>query len=190
VNLPPFQRLVDEHWFAVARLAHALAGAVDGDDVAQQAWTQALAAYPGLRTAQNLRGWLLTITARCATDRYRTHRRREIPVGEVPDPDHGRATTRGHGAGTPDPPDGELWAAVRALPDRQRTAVALRYIADLDHAEIARALGTSPGASRRLVSDALAALRRTLPDLTAPAPGPPASSGPGPGGVTIPRETR
>jgi Sigma-70 region 2 len=63
VTLPPFQSLVDAHWRDVSRLAHALAGPVDGDDVAQQAWTQALAAYPRLRSRTNLRGWLLTITS-------------------------------------------------------------------------------------------------------------------------------
>lgn len=153
VSLPPFQRLVDEHWRDVARLARALAGPVDGDDVAQQAWTQALAAYPGLRSATNLRGWLLTITARCATDAHRARARRAVPVADVAGvgdrPD----------AGEPALPDGDLWAAVGRLPERQRVAVALRYVVDLDHAEVARALGTTPGATRRLVSDALATLR-------------------------------
>jgi RNA polymerase sigma factor (sigma-70 family) len=157
VTLPPFQRLVDEHWHAVGRLAHALAGPVDGDDVAQQAWTQALAAYPGLRSGDNLRGWLLTITARCATDLYRARARRPLPVEEVPD--------GGTNADLPDAdlPDDALWAAVRALPERRRTALALRYVADLDHAQIARALSTTPAASRRLVSDALSTLRESLP---------------------------
>ena len=79
VNLPAFQALVDAHWRDVARLAHALAGPVDGDDVAQQAWTQALAAYPSLRSATNLRGWLLTITHRCAMDAHRGRGRRAVP---------------------------------------------------------------------------------------------------------------
>ncbi|GMA86945.1 hypothetical protein GCM10025868_21950 [Angustibacter aerolatus] len=48
---------------------------------------------------------------------------------------------------------------MRALPDRQRTAVVLRYVGDLDHAGVAAALGTTPAATRRLVSDALATLR-------------------------------
>jgi RNA polymerase sigma factor (sigma-70 family) len=157
VTLPPFQRLVDEHWHAVGRLAHALAGPVDGDDVAQQAWTQALAAYPGLRSGDNLRGWLLTITARCATDLYRARARRPLPVEQRPD--------GGTTADLPDAdlPDDALWAAVRALPERRRTALALRYVADLDHAQIARALSTTPAASRRLVSDALSTLRESLP---------------------------
>jgi len=74
VTLPPFQYLVDAHWRDVSRLAHALAGPVDGDDVAQQAWTQALAAYPGLRSAKNLRGWLLTMSRRLVSDALATLR--------------------------------------------------------------------------------------------------------------------
>ncbi len=166
MSLPPFQTLVDAHWRDVARLAHALAGP-DGDDVAQQAWTQALAAYPGLRSDRNLRAWLLTITSRCAMDVHRARNRRAVPVGGAAEVD-GAGRSAGHAPGSPGPGDPQgagsrgddpLWAAVRALPERQRTAVALRYVADLDHAAVARALGTTPAASRRLVSDALARLR-------------------------------
>jgi RNA polymerase sigma factor (sigma-70 family) len=165
VTLPPFQRLVDEHWRDVSRLAHALAGPVDGDDVAQQAWAQALAGYPRLRTAQNLRGWLLTITARCATDVHRARARRPVTVPDVAD------TAEGTRASPSSPaadvvahlPDDALWRAVRALPERQRVAVALRYVADLDHAEVARHLGTTPAATRRLVCDALTTLRAAVP---------------------------
>lgn len=81
MTLPPFQHLVDAHWRDVARLARVLAGPADGDDVAQQTWAQALAAYPTLRDARNLRGWLMTVTARCATDVHRTRARRAVPGG-------------------------------------------------------------------------------------------------------------
>lgn len=155
MTLPPFQHLVDAHWRDVARLAHALAGPVDGDDVAQQAWTQALAAYPGLRDGRNLRGWLLTVTARCATDVHRGRQRRAVPVAELPD-GVGGSVPASDGDGVL---DGEVWARVRSLPERQRTALALRYVVDLDHTAIAGALRTTPGATRRLVSDALATLR-------------------------------
>jgi RNA polymerase sigma factor (sigma-70 family) len=168
VSLPPFQRLVDDHWAEVARVAHALAGPVDGDDVAQQAWTQALAAYPKLRSSQNLQGWLLTITSRCAMDAHRGRSRRALPTGELLEsggrvlatPSAGRDGTEG-AVTDPALTEPALWQAVRRLPDRQRLAIALRYVADLDHAAVAQALGTTPAASRRLVSDALAALRAT-----------------------------
>ncbi|MFC5998777.1 RNA polymerase sigma factor [Quadrisphaera sp. GCM10027208] len=156
--LPPFQQLVDAHWRDVARLAHALAGPVDGDDVAQQAWTQALAAYPTLTSGRNLRGWLMTITARCATDSYRARSRRPVPVATLLDAPTAAGADEVAGDRIL---DGVLWGRVRTLPERQRTALALRYVADLDHAAIARVLGTTPTATRRLVSDALAALRRT-----------------------------
>ena len=83
MTLPPFQQLVDAHWRDVARLARALAGPLDGDDVAQQAWTQALAAYPRLRSTSNLRGWLLTITSHCAMDVHHSRGRRAVPAQDI-----------------------------------------------------------------------------------------------------------
>jgi RNA polymerase sigma factor (sigma-70 family) len=157
VSLPPFQHLVDEHWRDVARLAHALAPG-HGEDVAQQAWTQALAAYPRLTHARNLRSWLLTITHRCAMDHHRATRR-TTPHEDVAALDEAPTLP------PPEAPDGDLWARVRALPARQRDAVVLRFVADLDHRAVAAALGTSPGMSRRLVSDAIATLRLDLRDL-------------------------
>ncbi len=84
--------------------------------------------------------------------------RRTTPVAEPADlvgaPVHGPP-------GTPQP---ELWAVVADLPERQRAAVALKYVTDLEHRDIARLLDTTPAMSRRLVSDALATLRRPLPE--------------------------
>ncbi len=117
----------------------------------QQAWAQALAAYPSLTDARNLRGWLLTITSRAATDSHRARARRPLPVAALPETPVPQA----------EPHDPALWEAVRALPERQRVAVALHYVLDLPHAAVARALGTTPAASRRLVSDALTTLRST-----------------------------
>jgi RNA polymerase sigma factor (sigma-70 family) len=160
VTLPPFQQLVDAHWRDVARLAHALAGPVDGDDVAQQAWTQALAAYPRLRSTSNLRGWLLTITSRCAMDVHRSRGRRAVPVQDIAV--IRELSRRALVAGPEkDRPDESLWSHVADLPERQRHAVALKYVVDLDHPSIAKILGTTPAMSRRLVSDALATLRPT-----------------------------
>jgi RNA polymerase sigma factor (sigma-70 family) len=154
VSLPPFQALVDAHWRDVARLAQALAGPVDGDDVAQRAWEKAFAAYPGLTSARNLRSWLLTITARCATDLHRARKPQTPLYDDLP------VTVDGPDA--LDRPDPELWRAVADLPERQRVAVTLKYVGDLDHHGVAAALETTPAASRRLVSDALATLRTKL----------------------------
>jgi len=58
-----------------------------------------------------------------------------------------------------------IWTAVRALPSRQRAVVVLRYYEDLSEAEIADALGCSRGTVKSQASAAIAALRRTAPDL-------------------------
>jgi len=55
-------------------------------------------------------------------------------------------------------PAGETWEAVRHLPERQRTAVVLRYVADLTEVEVAEAMGTS----RSTVSSSLTAAKRSL----------------------------
>ncbi len=159
MTLPPFQRLVDEHWRDVARLARGLAGPVDGDDVAQQAWTQAYAAYPSLRSAANLRGWLLTITHRCAMDVHRSRGRRAVPTDDDAVLERSAAVVSGPEDRLGDP---ALWARVAGLPERQREAVVLKYVADLDHPTIADLLGTTPTMSRRLVSDGLKTLRASL----------------------------
>ena len=64
--------------------------------------------------------------------------------------------------GAPEPPgaeEPELWAHVRALPPKQRAAVVLRHVGDLDYAEIGRAMGTTPEAARRNVLEGLRRLR-------------------------------
>jgi RNA polymerase sigma-70 factor (ECF subfamily) len=55
-------------------------------------------------------------------------------------------------------PDPEVWAAVRALPERQRLAVVLRYVGDLTEAEIGRVMGIARGT----VAASLAAARIRL----------------------------
>ncbi len=132
--LPPFQQLVDAHWRDVARLARALAGPIDGDDVAQQAWLQAYAAYPSLRSATNLRGWLLTITHRCAADVHRARARRATPTTDDVLVAHGPPVA---GPESIDPIDPQLWQRIWRLPDRQREALVLRYWAGHTFREIA-----------------------------------------------------
>jgi len=73
-----------------------------------------------------------------------------VPVGDVPE----TPTT-----GAPATPDDDLWASVRELPDKQRTALALRFVADAGYEEIAAVMGTSQEAARRNVHEALKRLR-------------------------------
>jgi RNA polymerase sigma-70 factor (sigma-E family) len=53
-------------------------------------------------------------------------------------------------------------SALRALPDRQREALVLRYYADLSEAQIACAMGISRGAVKSHTARAMSALRAVL----------------------------
>jgi DNA-directed RNA polymerase specialized sigma24 family protein len=75
----------------------------------------------------------------------------------------GRGGHRGaNRARRPDADDG-LWQAVRALPDKQRQAVAYHYVAGLPYAEIAPILGGTIDAARRAAADGIRNLRKNYP---------------------------
>lgn len=59
----------------------------------------------------------------------------------------------------------ELRAAILALPERQRTAVFLRYYADLSYAQIADVLGVKPGTVAASLHAAHRSLRRDLEEV-------------------------
>ena len=135
------------------RFLIAIVGPVDADDVYQETWLAALRAYPQLSDVSNLKGWLFTIAHRKAIDHVRARARRATPVAEPADLPEAPAADVGGGA------DAELWSAVAALPDKQRTAVALRFIADSAYAEIATTMEISEPAARRNVHEGLKRLR-------------------------------
>lgn len=153
MTLPPFQALLDAHGRDLHRFLLAMVGPGEADDCYQETVLAALRAYPSLRHATNLRGWLLTIAHRKAVDSHRARGRRAVPVAEV---DGERLVA----AAPAQDGDDALWAAVRALPGKQRAAVVHRYVNDLAYADVARLLGCSQDAARRNVHEGLRKLRR------------------------------
>jgi RNA polymerase sigma factor (sigma-70 family) len=154
VKLPPFQTLLDDHAADVHRFLVASVGPHDGADCFQETVVSALRAYPDLRHADNLRGWLFTIAHRKVIDHARRRQRQALPVAEPPelpavDPD-GLV-------------DAELWSAVRTLPPKQRTAVVQRYLFDRPYAEVAELVGCSEEAARQNVRAGIARLRERIP---------------------------
>ena len=151
--LPPFQTLLDKHAADVMAVLRGAVGRADAEDCFQETFLAALRAYPKLRDARNLRGWLLTIAHRKAIDHHRANGRRPLPVAEVAELE---------GATAEPELDEGIWALVGALPPKQRAAVALRYACDLPHAQIGEALGCSPEAARRSLHEGMKRLRKEL----------------------------
>jgi RNA polymerase sigma factor (sigma-70 family) len=150
VKPPPFQALLDAHRTDVYRFLVASVGPTDADDCFQETWIAALRAYPKLKRADNLRAWLLRIAQHKAVDSHRARSRRPRPASDsLPEP------------AAPAEADGrpELWAAVRKLPEKQRTAVFCRSVLGMPYAELAELLESSQDAARRNVHEGLKTLR-------------------------------
>jgi len=156
----PFEKVVEQHGGTVLRVCRVLLGVHDAEDAWSETFLAAMRAYPELPDSANAEAWLVTIAHRKAIDVLRARKRQPAPVGELPD--------EPTGLGLPGAADGsDLWQAVRALPEKQRQAVAYHYVAGLAYAEIADILGGSTDAARRAAADGIRNLRKNYPDATA-----------------------
>ena len=153
--MQPFEKVVEQHGGTVLRVCRVLLGRHDAEDAWSETFLAALRAYPDLPETANVEAWLVTIAHRKAIDVLRARTRQPIPVEEVPE-----APTV---LGLPGAADGDLWPTVRALPEKQRQAVAYHYVAGLPYAEIAQILGVTTDAARRAAADGIKNLRKNYP---------------------------
>jgi RNA polymerase sigma factor (sigma-70 family) len=152
----PFEQAVTEHGAVVLRVCRAVLGPGEADDAWSETFLSALRAWPDLPDDANVRAWLVTVAHRKALDVARAGARRAVPVEAVPE------TTAPRGDHPEEAlPDEDLWAAVAALPDKQRLCVAYHHVAGLPHTEVARIVGGTPAAARRAAADGIARLRST-----------------------------
>jgi RNA polymerase sigma-70 factor (ECF subfamily) len=138
------------HYRDVYRYVLALTRSMmEAEEVTSEVFERALRTWR--REPDRAQAWLLLTARRIATDRFRRARRLlTLPAATPPiRAPEGEAT--------------EFWvwfeAVCRALTDRQREALVLRYQRDLTDADIARILGLTESGVRSLISRALQVLR-------------------------------
>jgi RNA polymerase sigma factor (sigma-70 family) len=151
----PFERVVADHGPTVLRVCRVVVGAHDAEDAWAETFLSAMRAYPDLPEDANVEAWLVTIAHRKAIDILRAQQRRAVPIDEVPDRPTATADVVDHA---------DLWGAVKALPLKQRQAVAYHYAAGLPYAEVAAIIGGTAAAARRAAADGISKLRTTYPD--------------------------
>lgn len=149
----PFEQIVTNHGSTVLRVCRAVLGPHDAEDAWSETFLAALRAYPELPEGSNVEAWLVTIAKRKAIDQHRARSRRPVPVDEVPE----EPVTQPH----PVDRDDELWAVLKALPRKQREAIAYHHIAGLPYAQVAELLDNTESASRRAAADGMKTLRVT-----------------------------
>jgi RNA polymerase sigma-70 factor, ECF subfamily len=144
--LPEIERLYRHELERFVRVARAIVGDDEAArDAVQEAFTRAVEKRGSFRRRGPVEAWLWRIVvneSRKRAGRVDVRLRAEEAV----------ASQNG------DAHDGEVRAAVAALPERQRLAVFLRHYADLDYDAIAAALGVKRGT----VSATLSAAHRNL----------------------------
>ncbi len=151
-----FEAFVAARYAALVRSATLLCGDHHGgEDLVQGALVKAVAVWH--RIAENPEPYVRRIMVNDNISRWRRHKGRVDVRASVPDD---RATT----------PDSDtrvdLAAALAQLPPRQRTVIVLRYFEDLTERQTADLMGIGVGTVKSQTRDALARLRRLVPDLT------------------------
>jgi RNA polymerase sigma-70 factor (ECF subfamily) len=134
-----------------------VAASVTGDserarDAVQEAFATAVRKRGSFRGDGPLEAWVWRIVFNAAHSDVR----RNIAPLDYDEP----ASANGHAEH-----DAELRVALARLPERQRTAVFLRYYADLDYVAIGEALGISTGTVSATLNAAHAALRGQLEEV-------------------------
>ena len=122
-------------------------------DAASEAFVRALAKWSRVSQMDRPGGWLYKVALNDARKRLRRAARDRSTAPELD------WTALAY---QPSEPDVQLWAAVSRLPDRTRTAVVLRYVADLTEPAIAAALGVKRGTVATMLRRAHLALADDL----------------------------
>lgn len=148
----PFEEIVAQHGPTVLRVCRAVLAHPDAEDAWSETFVAALRAYPELDDGANVEAWLVTIAHHKAIDALRARSRRAVPVAEIAETSFITDAW--------EPPDDILWAALRALPAKQRHAVAYHHVAGLSYADVATIIGGSTDAARRAAHDGIRTLRR------------------------------
>jgi RNA polymerase sigma-70 factor (sigma-E family) len=127
-------------------------------DLVQEALTKTYVAWPRLRDVANAEAYARKAITTTAISWFRRKGwNNERSTDRLPD---GRAGDHADDVAT----STALWAALQALPPRQRVAVVLRFYDDLTEAQTAAAMGCAVGTVKSQVSAALSKLRARLGD--------------------------
>ncbi len=156
-----FAELYDRHHDRVLRFIYHRVGRVeDAEDLTQKVFLQAWRALPRYRqTEVPFSGWLLAIAHNVAVSFLRTRKPTEPPLEDW-------SALRGpsdlDGAAERFDSQARIREAIRQLSPDQQAVVTLRFLEDLEYAEVAAIMGKAEGAVRVIQCRALQRLRRLV----------------------------
>jgi RNA polymerase sigma factor (sigma-70 family) len=142
---PDLATLFQSQRAAMTRLAHVITGS---NAVAQEVVQEAFIRLTNARNVREPAAYLRVIVVNLSRTEAR-RAARPLPTASAPAP-------------SSEPDVDELWALVQRLPEKYRTALALRFYADMSEAQMAEHLDCRPGTVKSLVSRGLDLLRKEL----------------------------
>lgn len=148
------EELYAAHSQRAGRLAYFLVGDRElAQDLVQEAFLKVFARWGNLRASQSFGAYLNRTIVNLA---HKTHRRRGVERRYLEKQPNLETVVPQRDYETVD----ELWRQLQLLPQRQRTAIVLRYYEDLTDHQAAEAMGCSQAAIASLVQRALGTLRK------------------------------
>jgi RNA polymerase sigma-70 factor, ECF subfamily len=146
------------HHGVLGRLCMALLGSqADADEAVQETLLRAHRAMASYRAEGSVRAWLCGIARHVCAHMLETRRRGRELLEVVPTEGEAREAFAMRRIAR------VLREALGQLKPSEREALVLRYVADLNHREIADACGIDEAAARKRISRALARLRSVIP---------------------------
>ena len=126
-------------------------GADLATEAVDEAFVRALARWTRVERMDAPVGWIFTVARNVV---HKTRGRRSVE-SDLARRAHGVGITE-HGTAPTVATESqwELWDAVAQLPERERTAVALRYLGDFTEAQVAGVMGIAPGTVAATLSSA------------------------------------
>ena len=149
--MKPFEQVIDEHGPAILRFCAGRVGAERAEDCFQETMLAALRSYDGVRDGKAVKAWLFTIANRKSIDMHRARARRPVPTDQTEPEPSPRSEFQ--------PGSNDVWALVDDLPEKQSTAIHLRFRGGLTHREVGEVMETTEAAARRSVFEGLKRLR-------------------------------
>jgi RNA polymerase sigma-70 factor (sigma-E family) len=148
--------LFDRYYSQLRGLAFVMLGdAAAAEEAVMEAFLKTCSGWNSFRSLEHPHAYLRQIVVNQCRSRFR-RQKVELRVNELVHRGGRTVTAPDHEARI------DLWDAVRALPDRQRACVVLRYVEDMTEVEIADTLDCSTGTVKSQLFKAKAKLERAL----------------------------
>jgi RNA polymerase sigma-70 factor (ECF subfamily) len=133
-------------------------------DILQDTMIRAHGALARLPAGANTRAWLYRIATNASLNHLRSRSRERAALERhAAEREKATAAEADGGAAVVDGDRTALWAQVARLPERQRLALTLRIVDELDYEEIASRLGGTAAGARANVYQATKKLRLGVP---------------------------